>query len=127
MQADYPDYEAYVKDLRLKPGTVEGEGKQVATAILQENLAKGGPNGGSGVRDSFGIYGGIGLGGLLSPGAVPERPTPARNQGVGAYSRGYGFVNSPGANRQPGFLASPYQSSPGIPSPFPFPYVRPHP
>jgi hypothetical protein len=126
MQADHPDYAAYVKDLRLKPDSVEGEGKQIATAILQENIAQGGPNGGTGVRDLYGIYGG-GLNRLLSPGLGPARPLPGRDDGVSLYSRGYGFIKSPGANRPPGFLASPYQGSQGIPGPFPFPYVRPHP
>jgi hypothetical protein len=127
MQADHPDYVAYVKEIRLDPDSGEAEKKQLATAILRENLDRGGPNGGSGVRDPYGIYGGVKLGDLMNPGVVPERPRPTGPDPASLYSRGYGFVNSPGANRPPRFLSSPGQTLQGIPSPFPYPYVRPHP
>src|SRR4051812_28762819 len=58
MQEHHPDYVAYVKPLRLKPDRGQTEEKQLATAILSENLEQGGPNGGFGVRDPYGIYGG---------------------------------------------------------------------
>jgi hypothetical protein len=127
MQAHHPDYIAYVKPLRLKQDRGQTEEKQLATAILSENLEKGGPNGGFGVRDPYGIFGGSNLGALLTPAAVPERPRPELRDEVSRYSRGYGFIDSPGANRPPWFLASPSQSPQSLPGPFPFPYVRPHP
>jgi hypothetical protein len=128
MRTSYPDYDAYVKELHLKPDSAQGEKKQVATAIIQENLSKGGPYGGFGLRDASGIYGGLSLGDLLRPSvALPTRPEPDHGARVSLYSRGYGFLSSPGANRPPSFLYPSYLAPQSPPSPFPYPYVRPHP
>jgi hypothetical protein len=121
MKRDHRDYEAYIKDVRLEPDIGQGAEKQLATLILQEHLDRAGPNGGFGLRDPYGIYGGVGLGDLLRPRTAVVLPGIGRRDDVGLYSRGYGFVQSPGANQPPSFLLPPAQG------PFLYPYVRPHP
>jgi hypothetical protein len=125
IRVKHPAYAAYVKDVRLKPGTggASGAKKQLATVILQEYLDKGGPNGGLGVREGFGPWTDSGFG---LPGEIGERPRarPMPRPDASEYLRGYGFINQPGANRPPSFLFAPGSTPP---SPFPYPYVRPHP
>jgi hypothetical protein len=116
MHRSHPDYDAYIKDLRIDPRAAESDRKQLATAILREYADRVGPSEGYGLRDALGLYGPGGLRGLIGPGVSPA-PTRASH-----YARGYGFVDSPGASRSPSFLAPP-----GPASPFPYPYVRPHP
>jgi hypothetical protein len=136
MRASYPGYRAYVKEVRARSGS------ELATAILAENLAVGGPNTGAGIRDSGGL-GGARL--LLEP--------------LRGYSSAY---SGPSSTRSGLSISSPNlfgrssispnlfgRSSPGVPSqsllgrapgsgayqqpppaylyPFPYPYPRPHP
>jgi hypothetical protein len=122
----YPAYAAYVREIRIDPQSSASEKKQLATVILQEYVDKGGPNGGYGVRDAGGLYGGADVRHMLRSGAVVARPGPVPEPGAGAYLRGYGFLAAPGANRPPAFLQSPSPATPA-PMPFPYPYVRPHP
>jgi hypothetical protein len=119
MLAAHPDYDAYAKDFRVDPEQAATEKKQLATMVLQEYLAKGGPGNGCGVRDEQGIYGHGGLSSLTAPRRSPGLTEPAFRSDASAYSRGSGFMNSPGANR-PAPIAVP-------PGPFPYPYARPHP
>jgi hypothetical protein len=128
MRTRYPTYAAYLKEVRLSPDSGATEAKQLATVILQEYVEKGGPYGGLGIRDEYGLYGGAGrLDGLVRPGSPRPLSDLNRRSTVSEYIRGYGFVASPGANRPPNFLSSPGQGSSGLPGPFPYPYVRPHP
>jgi len=128
LRTRYPAYSAYIKEVRLKPDSDESEKKQLAAVILQEFVAKGGPYGGFGLHDASGLYGSAGrLDTLVGPNRARELSDLEKRASVSTYIRGYGFVNTPGASRPPGFLSSPSQPSSGIPSPFPYPYVRPHP
>jgi hypothetical protein len=122
----YPAYAAYVKEVRVDPKSSDRERKQLATLILQEYVEKGGPNGGYGVRDAGGIYGGADVRRMLRSGEIVAHPGPESQPGAGAYLRGYGFLAAPGANRPPAFLLSPSPATPA-PMPFPYPYVRPRP
>jgi hypothetical protein len=122
MHTTWPDHVAYVKDFRLDPKSTDSATKQLATMILREYRDKGGPNGGYGVRDARGIYGEGGLSSLIGPPRVGTWAVPALPSGASTYHRGYGFLNSPGANRPPS-----YALPPATTSPFPYPYVRPHP
>jgi hypothetical protein len=121
MQTTYPHYDAYVKDFRLDPNSLDSAQKQLATMILREYVDKGGPNRGYGLRDAQGIYGSGGLPALIPPRPYVLPATPVVRPEASAYSRGYGFLNSPGANHPPSFLRPPTTT------PFPYPYVRPHP
>jgi hypothetical protein len=122
----YPAYAAYVREVRIDPQSSAREKKQLATVILQEYVEKGGSNGGYGVRDAGGLYGGADVRRMLSSGEIVARPGPRPEPGAGAYLRGYGFLAAPGANRPPAFLLSPSPATPA-PMPFPYPYVRPRP
>jgi hypothetical protein len=122
MRTTRPDYEAYIKDFFLDPTSGESAKKQLATMILREYRDRGGPYGGYGLRDAQGIYGPGGLPALIPVPRLGLPAAPAFRSDASAYSRGYGFLNSPGANRPP-----PYALPPTTTSPFPYPYVRPHP
>jgi hypothetical protein len=128
MRTRYPAHAAYLRVVRLQPDSGVPEAKQLATVILGEYVDKGGPYQGLGIRDEYGLYGGAGrLDSLMRPGIGRPPSDLDRRSNVSAYIRGYGFVASPGANRPPSYLSSPGQGPAGLPSPFPYPYVRPHP
>jgi hypothetical protein len=120
MHTTRPDYDAYVVDMRLDSQSADTPRKQLATRILAEYIARGGPYGGLGAGDGQGIYGIGGLPSLYTPRFRPESQT---GSGVSTYVRGYGFVSSPGANRIPSYAQPPG----GYPWPMPYPYVRPRP
>jgi hypothetical protein len=122
MRTTRPDYEAYVKDFHLDPTSGDSAKKQLATMILREYRDRSGPYGGYGVRDAQGIYGSGGLSSLTGSPRVGTWAVPAVRSGPSTYQRGYGFLNSPGANRPPSYALPPTTTSP-----FPYPYVRPHP
>jgi hypothetical protein len=122
MRTTRPDYDAYVKDFRVDPESGESARKQLATMILGEYLDRGGPNGGYGVRDAQGIYGSGARPALIGTPRVGTWAVPALPSEGSTYLRGYGFLSAPGANRPPSYALPPTTTSP-----FPYPYVRPHP
>ncbi|HEV3165660.1 MAG TPA: hypothetical protein VGZ22_16655 [Isosphaeraceae bacterium] len=123
MAADYPSYDAYSRRLELAKEKGRTEKEKVASAVMRELLVTA-------------SYAGVPVEGLIAPGySGTMAGTLSTNDSRGyRYTRSYGSPSSlPGIHPLPSMSPSPGagglggSSGSSYTSPFPYPYVRPHP
>ncbi len=126
MKTSYPRYEAYVKEVRAQSRS------DLATAILNENLAVGGPTTGTGIRDDHGL-GLVNLSSNRPIGYSSAYTGPSSSRSSLSFSNSNLFGRSSLGDSSQSLLGRPPGSGAYQPSPptylypIPYPYPRPHP
>ena len=126
MKTSYPRYEAYVKEVRAQSRS------DLATAILNENLAVGGPTTGTGIRDDHGL-GLVNLSSNRPIGYSSAYTGPSSSRSSLSFSSSNLFGRSSLGDSSQSLLGRPPGSGAYQPSPptylypIPYPYPRPHP
>jgi len=121
IQRDYPSYKAYIRDVRLAPG--EEARKKVASVIIEEHIATGGPYTGVGLHGTRDSIFGNAVGSFYHPpgfGLTSEAPRYFGRAEFAKPLRGLPEVGN-------GLGSAGVVSPPSYPFPVPFPYPRPHP